>query len=309
MTVFADNDQNRLTIRTTQRGFNMAEALLKRLDVPARQVLIQAVIAEVTLTESTEYGFSYAAQQQFNDYIISHSFIGATGSDSTNFPTPSTFQDGMALLFEKSDDKVGFLRAVAGDTNVRVLSAPHIMTRNGQQATINVGDEVPIITSDYSDISGTNTTDDDGTILRNIEYVDTGVILDVTPYITAGKNVKLEIEQEVSSAVQTETSNIDSPTIQNRKLTTTIVVPNRATALLGGLIRTQAEEEKTGIPLLMDIPGIGALFRSNSESQQRTELLVLISADVVDARTALNLLAEKYRNTLKEIAREYPMIR
>ncbi|MFO7821822.1 MAG: hypothetical protein R6V56_07215 [Lentisphaeria bacterium] len=301
--IFADGNQNRLTIRTTQRAYAMVEALLKRLDVSPRQVLIQAVVADITLTESTEYGFSYAAMQKYNDYVLKHAMIGATGSESTNFPEPKAFTDGIAFLLKKDEDKMAFLRAVAGKSNVRVLSAPQIMATSDQEAIINVGDRVPIITGDYTDVSGA-TSSSTGTIHRNIEYTDTGVILTVTPHITAGNEVRLEIVQEVSDAVKTESSGIDSPTIRNRELSTTLVVPDRGTAMLGGLIRTRETDGRTGVPLLMKIPVMGALFRNNANEKKRTELLVMITVNVVENTTPAEMLTTRYEKALKEIRKQ-----
>lgn len=298
--IFADGDQNRLTIRTTQRAYAMVEALLKRLDVPPRQVLIQAVVADITLNESTEYGFSYAAMQKYNDDVIKHAMINASGTESTNFPEPKTFTDGVAFLLRKDEDKMAFLRAVAGESNVRVLSAPQIMATSDQEAIINVGDRVPIITGDYTDVSGSTSTTT-GTIHRNIEYTDTGVILTVTPHITAGNEVRLEIVQEVSDAVRTESSGIDSPTIRNRELSTTLVVPDQGTALLGGLIRTRETDNQTGVPILMKTPVLGPLFRNNSKENKRTELLVMITVNVVENTTPAEALARRYEAALNEI--------
>jgi general secretion pathway protein D len=299
LVIYADGEQNRLTMRTTARVYRMAEALLRRLDTPPRQVMIQAVVADITLTESTEFGFSYAAFHKYKDYLIKHSLIGAVGTETTNFPDPKAFTDGAALLLRKSDDQLAFIRAVAGRNNVKVLSAPQIMATNDQEAVINVGDRVPIITGDYTDVDAAS--GGAGTIHRDIQYTDTGVILTVTPHITAGNEVRLDIVQEVSDAVKTQSSGIDSPTIRNRMLSTTLVVPDGGTALLGGLIRTKNSADQTGMPLLMRIPWLGALFRSNSTDSSRTELLVLLAVNVVDGSTALESLAHRYREALAEI--------
>ena len=289
LVIYADGYQNRLTMRTTRRAYALVETLLKRLDTPPRQVLIQAVVADITLTESTEYGFSYAAMQQYGDYAFKHAMIGAPAAEATNFPDPKTFPDGIAFLLKKDDDKMAFVRAVAGESNVRVLSAPQIMATNDKEAMINVGDRVPIITGDYTDVA-----DEEGTIRRSIDYADTGVILTVTPYITAGNEVTLEILQEVSDAVKTESSGIDSPTIRNRQLSTTMVVPDGRTALLGGLIRTQETKKHDGVPLLMDIPWLGMFFRKTSNDNDRTEIIVLITVQVVESHTPVEQLAKRY---------------
>ena len=296
VSIHADGRQNRLTIRTTKRTYAMVETLLKRLDTPPRQVVIQAVVADITLTENTEYGFSYAAMQQYGDYVFKHAMLGAPAPDNANFPEPKTFPNGIAFLLKKDEDKMAFIRAVAGDNNVKVLSSPQIMATSDQQARINVGSRVPIVTADFTDLES-----EDGTLQRNIEYVDTGVILTVTPYITAGNEVTLDVVQEVSDATENKSSGIDSPTIRSRELQTTMVIPDGQTALLGGLIRTQEEEGYAGVPLLMDIPYLGVLFRNNSWDKTRTEIVVLITVNVVNRETKLESLVRRYENALREI--------
>ncbi|MDT8390540.1 MAG: secretin N-terminal domain-containing protein [Lentisphaeria bacterium] len=301
--IYADNEQNRLTIRTTQRAYTMAEALLKRLDMPPRQVMIQAIVADISLSEKTEFGFSYAAQTTYQDYLVKYAVLGAGALSGTGFPpTPAAFTDGMALMFEKGDDRIGFLRAVAGDTNVSVLSAPQILATNDNEAIISVGDRVPIVTGDYSDVGVS-----DGTIRRNIEYTDTGVTLTVTPHITAGNEVKLDVVQEVSDAVKTESSGIDSPTIQTRRLSTSLVVPDGGTVLFGGLIKNKETKSQTGIPVLMKLPLVGALFRSNAHDEGRSELLVLITANVVQDESDTERLARRYQAALKKISEKLDM--
>lgn len=304
MIIYADSEQNRLTIRTTQRAYAMVNALLRRLDMPPRQVMIQAIVADITLTKSTEFGFSYAAQDLYQDYLIKYATLGAGAFSETGLPpTPAAFTNGMAMSFQKGDDKLGFIRAVAGDSNVSVLSAPQILATNDNEAIIKVGDRVPIVTGDYSNVTGIN----DGTIRRNIEYTDTGVTLTVTPHISAGNEVKLDVVQEVSDAVKTESSGIDSPTIQTRKLSTSLVVPDGGTVLFGGLIKNKETKSRNGIPVLMNIPFLGPLFRSNVNTNTRSELLVLITANVVQDSSAMERLTERYKIALKKISEQLDM--
>ncbi len=295
LTMYVDGVQNRLTIRTTRRAYAMIEALLRRLDVPPRQVLIQGIIADIQLEESLEYGFSYAAMDKYEDYIVRHAFVGSPDG----FQDPRDISDGFAFRLRKSEDKIGFLRAVAGDSNVRVLSAPQIMATSDEEARINIGDRVPVVTGDYTDLRAVD--EERGAIRRSIEYTDVGVIMTVTPYITAGNQVKLVIQQEVSDAIETATSGIDSPTIRTRELSTTLNIEDGGTALLGGLIRSQDDESYYGIPILMNIPVLGHLFRSTETSTRRTELLVLFTVNVVESQDMVERLTERYQQALKRI--------
>ena len=297
--VYADTEQNRLTIRTTSRAYAMVEALLKRLDIPPRQVMIQAVIAEITLNKSTEFGFTYAARKRLREGSETDFKAAVVNTAVAASPLVGGIDNGAAILFKKNDDELAFIKAVAGETNVRVLSAPQVLATSDQEAVINVGNKVPIITGDYTNTASTTTTT--GSAYRSIQYQDTGIILTVTPHITAGNEIKIEAKQEVSDAIRTRSSDIDSPTIQSRTLQTTLVLPDGGTAILGGLIRTRSDKGRTGVPLLMDLPGIGFLFRTNAITSDRTELLILISANIVDNETDTDRLARRYQTALEEI--------
>jgi general secretion pathway protein D len=288
--VYADTTRNRLTVKTTSRAYAMVHALLSRLDAPLQQVVIQATIVEITLNKSTEFGFSYAASNSIGSSTLTSA---VTNTDSN---TVSYFASGFAALLENGSDDLAFIRAVAGESNTRVLSAPQIIALSDEEATINVGDQVPVLTSSTYD-------SDDDDYDYDYDYVDTGVILTVTPHITANNEVRLEVSQEVSDAVDTTSSDIDSPTITTRNLNTTLVVPDGQTILLGGMIRTSNENGHTGVPFLKDIPGLGVLFRTNSKSNDRTELLVLITVNVVDPERGTDELTTRYKTALEEISK------
>lgn len=291
--VYADPMQNRLTIRTTQRAYAMVKALLTRLDAPPLQVLIQGVLAEITLTKSTEYGFAYALQDQLG----SGDFDLLQGSDISDADGASLFEKGgLGVLFSNAStnaDKLGLIRAVAGESNTRVISAPQIMASNDQEAKINVGSQVPLVTSDYSDVDTNSST------RRTFNYVDTGIIMTVTPHVTAGNEVRLEISQEVSSPAAEEING--QVPIQKSELTTQLVVPDGGTILMGGLIKTTDSDSHNGVPGLKDIPMLGTFFRNQNSSGDRREILVMITVNVVSPQTDFNHLAHRYQRALEEI--------
>lgn len=303
VTVYSDSDQNRLTIMTTPRAYAMVNALLSRLDVPPRQVLIQATITEITLNKKTEFGISYAINQTFGtDGVLKGAGINPVktdGKDLSANPDPKALAGGLSILLTKGADRIAFLRALAGETNVRVLSAPQILASNDKEATINVGDRVPIITGDYTNLNGSNNTNQ--STYQSVQYQDTGTILTVTPHISAGNDVRLEVKQEVSEAVENNLTTIQSPTIQNRTLETQCVVPDGGTILMGGLIKTKTEDSHSGVPYLMDIPVLGRLFRTNIKNNERTELLVMLTVNVIEPSTDIDKLARRYREALKEV--------
>ncbi|MCK5801361.1 MAG: hypothetical protein KAI66_00945 [Lentisphaeria bacterium] len=302
--VYVDDVQGRLTIRTTHRTWALVKALLERQDVPPPQVMIEAAIVEITLNENTEFGFAYAVEHSDFQYASDHtssttSAWGDTGAWASSVSSvlgkyttnPATMAGGAALGWMGGDDKMAFINAVAGKTNTRVLSAPQIMALTGEEASINVGTRVAIKTTEYYD-------NDD---YANYEYQDTGTILTVTPFITAGNEVRVVIEQEVSDVIETSRADSSTPDISNKKLNTTLIIPDGGTIMMGGLIDTEKSDGHTGIPFLKDIPYLGRLFRTNVSSSKRTELLVLITVHVIDPDVGTEPLMRRYESALMEI--------
>jgi general secretion pathway protein D len=217
-----------------------------------------------------------------------------TGKDPVTglYPVnPATFSSGTggAALGYLQGDVMAFVNAVAGEGKSQVLASPQIMATNGVEAKINIGRKVSIKTTEYS-----------SDYKSNYEYQDTGIILTVTPYITAGNDVRLEIEQEVSSVIE-GTGGEGSPDISNKRLITTLIIPDGGTAFMGGLIDTTNSQGHTGVPLLKDLPGVGRLFRTNQTSTSRNELLVLISVNVLDTKSDTTQLLRRYQAALREI--------
>lgn len=279
----ADDGNNSLLILSTPEEFQLLQQVVSALDVPPNQVMLEATIAEVTLNDDLAYGINWFLESgEFN-----LTFSGAdNGAVAPTFP-------GFSVLFSGEDGRAA-LSAVASITDVKVLSSPSLMVLDNRTATLQVGDQVPIVTQ-----TSASTIDANAPIVNQVEMRDTGVILKVTPRVNEGGRVTLEIEQEVSDVTQTKTSGIDSPTIQQRKIKTSVAVDNGSTIALGGLIRDRVTDGATKIPLLGDIPLVGELFRSNTKRNERTELVVLITPRVIggagDAELVTRELREKMR--------------
>jgi general secretion pathway protein D len=168
------------------------------------------------------------------------------------------------------------LNALTEITEVKVISSPQLMVKDNETASLNIGDQVPISTQ-----SAVSVTDPDAPIVNSIQYRDTGVVLEITPRVNSNGLVILDIIQEVSDVIQTDTSDISSPTIQQRRIETTVVVQSGETVALGGMIRDNRTDSVSGIPLLSDIPILGNLFKTNTEITRRTELIILITPRVI----------------------------
>jgi len=268
--IIADGRNNALLILANAREYRMIENTLERLDVVPLQVLIEATIAEVTLTDDLRYGVRWFLQAQAEGTgtgSVTFSDV-ETGAVSSTFP-------GFSFLFEGSDVTAA-LNALEEVTNVNVVSSPQLMVLDNETARLNVGDQVPVATQ-----SSVSTTDPDAPIVNSIEFRDTGVILEITPRVSNSGLVTMDVSQEVSDVVETTTSTIDSPTIQQRSISSSVAVQTGETIALGGLIRDRQQDAVSGVPLLKDIPIFGNLFKTTDRAASRTELLVLITPRVV----------------------------
>lgn len=282
MRVVADDSNNALLIYSNEPEFEKVKAILEDLDTIPNQVLLEAVIAEVSLDDSLKYGVRWYLGQQENRTTFSDSL---TGSVSSVFP-------GFSYFLKAND--IGFtLNALSSVTNVRVLSAPSLVVLDNHTASLQVGDQVPVVTQ-----SAQSTSSRDAPILSSVELKDTGVILNVTPRVNDSGLVTLEIEQEVSSVVKTETSGIDSPTIRQRKLKTSVVVSDNEALALGGLIQERETSTKSKVPVLGDVPVLGAAFRRKDNSTARTELIIFIQPRVIRDREEARQVTEEFRREL-----------
>ena len=276
-----DTLNNALLIRATDQEYAEILDLIDKMDRQAAQVLIEATIAEVTLTDDLSFGVRW-----FFENAESTLDFSDTGSLGPVFP---------GLNYSFIDGNVGAaLNTLASVTDVTVLSAPSIMVLNNQSASLQVGDEVPIVTQQSSSVEGGNAP-----IVSNLQLRETGVILEVKPRINASDVVVLEVTQEVSDVTQTTTSGIDSPTIQQRRFTSTVAVSDKGTAVLGGLIRETYSDNNSGVPVLKDIPLLGYAFKSRDITKRRTELLVFLTPHIIrnesDAATAFKRLRREMR--------------
>ncbi|RMD62073.1 MAG: type II secretion system protein GspD [Alphaproteobacteria bacterium] len=284
--IIADERNNALVILATTGEYRMIEATLKRLDITPLQVLIEVTIAEVTLNDDLRYGLQWF----FNSGASSITFSTlSSGTVSSAFP-------GFSYALSAADARV-ILNALTEITDVRVISSPQLMVLDNQSARLQVGDEVPIATQTAVSVS-----DPQAPIVNSIEFRDTGVILEVTPRVNAGGLVTLEVLQEVSDVTETTTSDLNSPTIQQRSIRSTVAVQSGDTVALGGLIQDRNEESTSGLPLLSDIPIFGNLFKSTSNAKRRTELLVLITPRVVRDQREAQEVTEELRKRLTGIS-------
>lgn len=292
--IVANNDSNSLLVLATPAEFSVIEAALLRLDTPSRQVLIEASLAEVTLTDEIKYGVQWSYNGKHGPITLSDATSAAAAQSSA----------GLSFLFTGSTSISAVLTALESITSVRVISSPKLVTLNNHEADLQVGDEVPVITQ-----TAVSTTTTDAPVVNSVQMQSTGVILSVTPRVNKNGLVQLDISQEVSNSVPTTTSGIDSPTIQQRKLSTTVEVKNGDTIALGGLITDNKSSSKSGVPYLSKIPLLGGLFRDTDNSTSRNELILLITPRVMRDDDEFQNVMDDLRHefsSLKDVFKDAP---
>jgi len=282
ITISADETNNAIIVFGTPRDYAIVDEALRKLDVLPYQVLIEAAITEVTLTDNLKYGVEWNFRS------------GDTSFSLGNSDTPTPSFPGFSFFYSNKDNISGTLNALEKRANIKVISAPKLLVLNNQTAALQVGDQVPITTQ-----SATNLNSSNDTIVNSVEYRDTGVILKVTPRVNGSGLVLLDIAQEVSDVTENQTSGIDSPTISTRRISTSIAVQDGQVIALGGMFRNSKIFGKNGVPFLSRIPVLGALFGTNTDTRNRTELLVILKPHVLrtvdDGRAVTEELRAKLR--------------
>lgn len=285
LTIVIDPGQNSVIARGPSDELQSLSDLLSALDQPKRQVLIEATIVEVTLADGDSLGVQWDAIEDNLAVAFSDS---PTGAVTSLFP-------GVSASYVNTDI-TAVINALSTTSDVEIVSSPRMLVLNNETARLQIGDQVPVITQ-----SAVSITDPGAPVVNSTTYRDTGVILTVTPRVRAGGMVEIEVEQEVSGVSETTTSNIDSPTISQRSLESILAVPDGSTAVLGGLMSSTRSYSQTGIPILKDTPVLGAAFRSTSQTERRTELVILIEPTVVLSVDPITDIPESLRNALLRV--------
>ena len=299
VTISVDTERNALLISAVPDQFRMIEDVLTQLDIPPLQVMIETSVFEVTLRDQLRYGIQYAISNgglNITDdglFTLTRGTQTAGGNGTIVNPLASSTVPGFNFILNSATRTRLVIDALSELTEVNVISSPNILVVNNKEARLNVGDAVPIIIQNT-----TSAVTDTPLIVNTVEYRQTGVSLEVKPRINASGMVSMDIVQEVSNVTTTTTSTIDSPTIQNRSLLSTVTIESGETVMLGGLIRETASDGKSGLPLLHELPVIGSLFGASAKTGQRTELVVLIRPIIIgspkDARVVTANLKDKF---------------
>jgi len=290
--VVADEKNNALVVYAKPRDWRMIEGVIRKLDIVPLQVLIEATIAEVTLTNALQYGLQFFIKDGASRFSLTGS--GVTSGNLTQSDIAGVFPGFNYVL--AAGGVRAILSALSSITDVHVVSSPQLLVLDHQTAAIQVGDQVPIVTQ-----SAQSVINPDSPVVNSVQYRSTGVVLQVTPRVNSSGLVTLDVSQEVSDVAKTTSSTINSPTIAARQILSSVIVQDGQTVALGGLIRDNQNNTRSGIPILSDLPVIGPLFRQTSNSTTRTELLVLLSPRIVRDPTQARELTDELRDRMRSV--------
>lgn len=311
--IIADVANNSVVTVATPQEYEVILPIIKQLDILPLQVLIDASVVSVRLTDNLQYGIEWFLKQ--GDTGISSNSGQSGGVSLTNLAVAGAEafgSGGLSVVLNSSDIKA-VLHAEATKGNVNVISSPSLMVLNNQQAKINVGQQVPISTGSSSVPLAGGVAGGSFAQSNTIQYKDTGVTLEVTPRVNANGMVIMEIKQIVSSVVSlpaqgSTATQQQTPTIDKKEIESSVAVRDGESIVLGGLIDEQDTENKSGIPFLHELPLIGPLFGSTSHDKTKNELVVLITPRVVKSKQDSRLISDEFKRKLTGIYEERPIV-
>jgi len=288
-----DENKNALIFITSPSNWTVIKGLLKKLDIPVKQVMIEAIIGELTIDEQFKVGVELFLQNN-NIKFDKKIFTGQGGTEG------GIGLGGLGFLYTLVSNNNLFraaINAFVTENMIEIISAPKIIGTDNKPAMISVGTDVPVVTSEA--ITGQIQQQGTTGLLRSIQYRTTGVILTITPTIHSAGVVSLEINQEISEAqTNTISPGIQSPLILRRSISTTLVAKNGQTIFIGGLISKNISTTITGIPLLSKLPLIGGLFRTKSTSERKSEFIILLTPYIMAGPSDLDFISEEFRKRI-----------
>jgi len=361
--IIADEITNSLIIRASSHDYQQIRKILERLDTTPRQVLIQVMVAEVSLGDSLQYGvewwlrnlnlsgkkpfssgvFRADAQASLTSGLSAPTSIdfnpitgalastsGTTASAASTSTTTSGTTTGATtgtttgttastttssaggslsaglnyLIFNSAKDITGLFNILATATDVNILSAPHVLASDGKTARIEVGSEEPVITQTTQTLG--NTTLTTGTTANSVQYRPTGILMEVKPSINASGMVSMTLVQEVSArGGNVEAGGLSYPSFTKRKVATEVTIEEGKTLVVAGLIQDRGEKSNQGIPVLKDVPLLGALFGAHKRSSNKSELLITITPYIVRNRAEGERIARDVLEGMEELKKHF----
>jgi general secretion pathway protein D len=281
--ITSDAIRNALIIEAIPSDYKIVEDILAQLDVLPRQVLIEVVIAEISIDAKNEFGVEW-------EYLDSDESI------SLNLQTGTVGSAGMQFSLGKTDPLRARMSALATDNKANILSAPLVLASDNKEARIDISDQIPVASSSLV------TTGDNPITQTTIQYRDTGIILTVTPHINDRGLVSMDISQEVSEPGSGQSvGGQEYPSFRQRKVVTSLTVGDGQTLVMGGLMREKEEKGSSGVPFLSSIPGIGFLFGKNTKERVKVDLMLFITPRVIVNLSDVDAITQEFQQKVSKL--------
>ncbi|WP_165359448.1 type II secretion system secretin GspD [Lichenibacterium minor] len=293
--VTADPNSNSLLINASAPDYKLIERAIHQMDRQPVQVDIEATIAEVTLTDQLQYGVQF--------FLQGNRTLGLSGAQ--NLQVSSLNTAGLNLLAGGLASPRVLVNALQGYTSVKILSSPSLVVLDRQPAVLQVGNQVPILTR-----TAQSTENSLSPVVNNVDYKDTGIILNVLPKVNANGVVTLDIEQQVSAVVATDSSTL-TPTISQRRVRSSVAVSNGQTVMLAGLISDTRSNDRSGIPGVGSIAFLNDLLTSHDSAVNRTEIIIFIKPQIISNAADAEQVTEEFHDRLQSMQRtpDRPIVR
>jgi general secretion pathway protein D len=276
--VVADKNRNAVLYQGPGKRWLELLPMMKKMDRPAPSVLVEVILADITLGDSLQTGVEFIARAGNVAYTTS------TGSPG----------GGLVATLNRAGETRAVVNAFYSDSRSNIRSRPRLMVKSGETASIDVGNEIPTI------VGSSQSVDNPGApLIQTVKYRKTGVLLTVKPIVYSSDSVEIQIKQELSEAQTTKSSSIASPTIFNRKLETTVILKDGGSVVLGGLISESRSKGKSGVPGFGAIPLLGRIFRSDVTSTDRTELVMMIVPYIIENAEEADQITEQVLQVYK----------
>jgi len=305
--IVVDETTNALIIRALHRDYKAVLETIKKLDLYPKQVLIEVLLAEVTLDEATKYGLEFSTFKA-GDYSVGMGGTAYLGA----IPSAEAFSSGIRYSIISADRLAAAIHASATDNRLKVITSPHILASNNKEAKIQIGSSEPILTSTYTTpgatTAATTSLVSTGIVEGTIEYKDIGVILSVTPRISDGKLVTLDIAIEQSTVSQKDLGNLKNvPFFPKKTAKTTLSIMGGQTIVIGGLIDETKGASSSGVPFLSKIPILGALFGYKTKTVGTKETILLMTPHVITDLQESNQVTQEFREKVQALKKELEM--
>lgn len=297
--IIPDEANNAIVFKAKNRDYKRVQSILKQLDIQPRQVLINVLVAEITLGGKIEYGIEWFLNKNIGSLGGSAGDYTVQGALDNKITRPMNSALGSTngfflTIYDPAQFMRGLVSAVGSDSDVNILSAPNILALDNTEAVIEVGEDVPTVTGTTTNTINTNN------VTNTVQYRKTGILLTVTPHINSSGLVKMELVQEVSDKGEYY-EKLNNYTFLTRRADTSLVVEDNQTVVLAGLMKTNRINSQTGIPFLKDIPLLGYIFGGITKENRKTELIMMITPHVIKNKTQADEITREFSQKVKDL--------